>query len=157
MAQYILSILGIVIAGIVIDIIIPSGNISKFIKSVYAIFVVAIIINPLINFVSNKKDFNIKYVDYEISEKLLSYIHNQQIKSKQENIIQILNLNGFENVDIILNYSTKNSELVINSCSVNLENVVISKESQHINIYEFIIEVVNNETNLTNEVIMFYE
>lgn len=157
MATYILSVLGIVMAGIVIDIIIPSGDINKFIKSIFSIFVVAVIIAPIVNFVAVKKDFSIKYVDYEVNEKLLLYINNQQVKSKELAIENELNINGFKNVDIIINFSTKNSQLMLNSCSVNLQNLVIDKESQHINKYEFIIEVVSKETGLTNEVIMFYE
>ena len=52
MTAYILSVLGIVIAGVIIDVIIPAGSISVYIKSIYSIFVVAVIISPVINFLS---------------------------------------------------------------------------------------------------------
>ena len=80
MTAYILSILGIVVAGIIIDIIVPSGTINKYIKSIYGIFVVAVIINPIIKFFNQHHDFNFTYKDYEVSEKLLNYINNSKIK-----------------------------------------------------------------------------
>ena len=157
MAGYILSILGIVIAGIIIDIIVPSGNINKYIKSIYAIFVVAVILSPLINYLNKEHDLSLHYEDYQVSEQLLNYISKQKVSSLELQIENSLNEEGFSNVDIKINYSIENNELSINSCTVNLQNLVIVADKQHINKYEFIIEVVQEHTNLTEEVIMFYE
>lgn len=157
MAGYILSILGIVIAGIIIDIIVPSGNINKYIKSIYAIFVVAVILSPLINYLSKEHDLTLHYDDYQVSEQLLNYISKQKVTSLEQEIENTLNEEGFSNVDIKINYSIENNELSLNSCTVNLQNLVIVADKQHINKYEFIIEVVEEHTNLTEEVIIFYE
>ena len=157
MAGYILSILGIVIAGIIIDIIVPSGNINKYIKSIYAIFVVAVILSPLINYLNKEHDLSLHYEDYQVSEQLLNYISKQKVSSLELQIENSLNEEGFSNVDIKINYSIENNELSINSCTVNLQNLVIVAGKQHINKYEFIIEVVQEHTNLTEEVIIFYE
>ncbi len=157
MAGYILSILGIVIAGIIIDIIVPSGNINKYIKSIYAIFVVAVILSPLINYLNKEHDLSLHYEDYQVSEQLLNYISKQKVSSLELQIENSLNEEGFSNVDIKINYSIENNELSINSCTVNLQNLVIVADKQHINKYEFIIEVVQEHTNLTEEVIIFYE
>ena len=46
---------------------------------------------------------------------------------------------------------------MINSCTVNMQNLVITSDKQHINKYEFIIEVVREYTNLADEEIIFYE
>ena len=43
MTGYILSVLGIVIAGVFMDVILPSGTIAKYIKGIYSIFVVAVL------------------------------------------------------------------------------------------------------------------
>ena len=157
MAGYILSILGIVIAGIIIDIIVPSGNINKYIKSIYAIFVVAVILSPLINYLNKEHDLSLHYEDYQVSEQLLNYISKQKVSSLELQIENSLNEEGFSNVDIKINYSIENNELSINSCTVNLQNLVIVADKQHINKYEIIIEVVQEHTNLTEEVIIFYE
>lgn len=157
MSGYILSILGIVIVGVFVDIIVPSGAINKYIKSIYSIFVVAVLISPVINFISKKHDFTLHYEDYEVSEKLLNFIHTKKVNQTEINIEKELDNEGFSNIDIIINFSIKDNELIYNSCSVNLENLVIESDKQHINSYEFIKEVVGKHTNLTYEEIIFNE
>ncbi len=157
MTGYILSILGIVVAGMFIDIIIPSGTISKYIKGIYSIFVVAIIISPVVKFLNKNHDFTIKYHQYEININLLDYIHSSRATSLENNLEKVLANEGLTNIDIILNFSTENNELKYNSCNVNLKNLVISADKQHINKYEFIKTVIKQNTNLTDEEIIFDE
>ena len=157
MAGYILRVLGIVVAGVIIDVIIPSGSINKYIKSIYSIFVVAVLISPILNFVSNKSEFTFNYNNYEIDQELYEYITNQRVNSLQLDIKEELELNGFEGVDININFSLENNTLNYNSCTINLEKLVIDADKQHINKYEFIKEVVKDYTDLTDEEIIFNE
>lgn len=157
MAGYVLSVLGIVVAGIFLDVIIPSGTINKYIKSVYSIFVVAVLISPIIKLASKSKDFTLNYQSYEINEKLLNFIHKKQVQDKENAIEKELKIAGFNGVDIIISFSIKDNILVYDSCLANLKNMVIEENNQHINSYEFIKDVVVKHTNLAKEVIMFYE
>ena len=75
----------------------------------------------------------------------------------ENNIILDLEDEGLSNIDIIINYSIDNNELSINSCTINLENLVISSDKQHINKYEIIKQIVRENTNLTDEEMIFYE
>ena len=157
MSGYILSILGIVIVGVLVDIVVPSGTINKYIKSIYAIFVLAVILSPVIKFLSNTHDINVNIAGYEINEDLMNYINTNKIKSLETNIENKLKDEGFDGIDIKINYSIESNELMINSCTVNMQNLVITSDKQHINKYEFIIEVVREYTNLAAEEIIFYE
>lgn len=157
MSGYILSILGIVIVGVLVDIVVPSGTINKYIKSIYAIFVLAVILSPVIKFLSNSHDINVNITGYKINEDLMNYINTNKIKSIETNIENKLKDEGFDGIDIKINYSIESNELMINSCTVNMQNLVITSDKQHINKYEFIIEVVREYTNLAAEEIIFYE
>jgi stage III sporulation protein AF len=157
MAGYILSILGIVIAGIFIDIIIPNGAINKYIKGVYSIFVVAVLINPVVKFLNKEHNFTIKYEEYNISANLLSHIYEMRSKTTEQNIETHLKNEGLENIDIILSFSIENEKLKYNSCIINLKNMTISQDKQHINKYEFIKDIVKQHTNLTDEEIIIDE
>lgn len=157
MNSYILSILGIVVAGVVIDIIIPSGSINKYIKSVYSIFVVAVIMMPIINLINNKDNFQLNYTDFQIQEDLGKYIFEKKTIALEEDIEQYFANEGFKNIDINLFYSVKNNNFRYNSCAINLVNLAINADKQHINKYEFIFNVVNNYTNLTKEEIIINE
>ena len=157
MSGYILSVLGIVLAGVIIDVILPSGSINKYIKSIYAIFVVAVLINPVVKFLTKGGGFKFQYDEYNLNGNLLNYVYNNRVENLENKIETKLNDNGFKNIDIKINYSIKNNELTINSCTANLKNMVIDSDKQHINKYEFIKEAIKEHTNLTDEVIIFYE
>ena len=129
MSGYILSILGIVIVGVLVDIVVPSGTINKYIKSIYAIFVLAVILSPVIKFLSNTHDINVNITGYKINEDLMNYINTNKIKSLETNIENKLKDEGFDGIDIKINYSIESNELMINSCKVNMQNLVITRVS----------------------------
>ena len=157
MKEYILSVLGIVIVGVFVDVIVPNGAINKYIKSIYSIFVVAVMLNPLFNLLKNTKDFTIKYQDFEVNVNLLNYIYKTRIAEQEKELENTLKEQGFVNVDIIVNFSIENDELIYNSCEINLKNLVINEDKQHINKYDFITNLVMESTNLTEEEIVFNE
>lgn len=157
MKIYILSILGITLCGVLIDIILPAGSTSKYIKSVFAIFVVAVVLNPVITFFANTKDLCIKYQDVEVNEKLINYITKQKVEQTKNSIILDLNNQGASGVDITLHFTLENNEIVYNSCTVNLKNLVYKPSDKHNSKYELITEVVKQHTNLSDEVIIFDE
>jgi stage III sporulation protein AF len=157
MSGYILSILGIVLIGVIIDVIVPSGSINKYIKSVFSIFVVAVIISPVVTFISNKNGIKIDYSNYEMDNKLIEYIFEKRTENEEIKIENYLRDEGFDKVDIKLNFSINNNELEYISCQINLSKLVISADKQHINKYEFIKEIVKDFTNLTDEEIVINE
>lgn len=157
MSGYILTILGIVLAGILIDIIVPTGKINKYIKSIFAIFVVAVILMPVVKFIAKSDEITINYTDYEIEQNLMDYIFSSRVTAYENEIIEMLENNGLSNIDIKINYSINSNELSLNSCEVNLKNMTSSNIEMHNNRYEFIAETIKEITNLTDEVIIFYE
>ena len=157
MSSYILTILGIVLAGILIDIIVPTGKINKYIKSIFAIFVVAVILMPVVKFIAKSDEITINYTDYEIEQNLMDYIFSSRVNAYENEIIEVLENNGLSNIDIKINYSINSNELSLNSCEVNLKNMTSSNIEMHNNRYEFIAETIKEITNLTDEVIIFYE
>lgn len=157
MSGYILTILGIVLAGILIDIIVPTGKINKYIKSIFAIFVVAVILMPVVKFIAKSDEITINYTDYEIEQNLMDYIFSSRVTAYENEIIEVLENDGLSNIDIKINYSINSNELSLNSCEVNLKNMTSSNIEMHNNRYEFIAETIKEITNLTDEVIIFYE
>ena len=157
MIGYVLSIIGIIVAGVFIDIVVPTGSINKYIKGVYSIFVIAVLISPITNLMSKAKNFTIQYEEYNVNENLLNHIGKMQTSALENDIEKELTENGFSNVDIILNFSIENDLIKYVSCKINLKNVVISADKQHINKYEYIKGVVIENTNLTDVEIIIDE
>lgn len=157
MSGYVLSIVGIIFAGVIVDVIIPAGSTAKYIKSIYAVFVVAVLILPIINFINNNKGFVLEYDEYEVNEKLLNYIYSNRVETLEDNISNGLKSNGLENIDIEINYSIENEDLVMLACAINLKNLVINENFTHINKYDYIKKVVKDYIDLSDEEIIIYE
>lgn len=157
MKGYVLSILGIALCGVLIDVIMPSGSTSKYIKSIFSIFVVAVILNPVIDFFAKTKNLEINYNSIEVNQKLINYITNQKVEQTKKSIILDLCNQGISNVDITLNFALENNQIVYNSCFVNIKNIVYNQADKHISKYELITDVVKQHTNLNDEVIIFDE
>lgn len=157
MKAYIISILGITLCGVLIDIVLPAGSTSKYIKSIYSIFVVAVILNPLITFFAKTKNINLEYNNFETSQTLIDYINTQKIKSVETTIIEELKQKGVSNIEVKINYDWQYNQLVYKSCLIDLKNMVYQPTDKHTNKYELITEVVQQHTNLSNEVIIFDE
>lgn len=157
MIGYVLSIVGIVVAGVLIDIIVPSGTLNKYIKGVYSIFVIAVLISPITKLMHKAKNFTIQYEEYAINENLLNYIGKMQTSALENDIEKILTDDGFSNTDITLTFSIENDLLKYVSCKINLKKLVISTDKQHINKYEYIKGVVIEKTNLSETEIIIDE
>ena len=136
---------------------IGSAYINKYIKSVFSIFVVAVIISPVVKFISNKNGIKLDYNNYELDKELVEYIYEKRVDNEENKIEIYLNDEGFSEVDINIEYSINNNEIEYLSCNVNLKNLVILADKQHINKYEFIKGIVKDFTNMTDEEIMIYE
>ena len=84
LSAWLLSIIGIVIIGVIIDFVMPESSISKYIKSVFSFIVILIIISPLTkvdnfnltldNFISNNKIAVDEEYVFSINQKLLDQI-----------------------------------------------------------------------------------
>ena len=86
MSGYVISILGIVICGIIIDVIIPVGSISKYIKGIYSVFVVAVIISPVINLIANKNNVKLNYENFDFDQELVLYIYEKRTNNLEMEI-----------------------------------------------------------------------
>ncbi len=157
MNSYVISILGIVVLGIIIDVIVPNGTINKYIRSIYAIFIVAVILSPLINFMKSNDKFSFNYKEYEINRNLINYIYTSKKEATENSITQALSSEGIEGVEVILNISTDLEKLTYVSCLVNLENMTNKGDKPHINSYEIITKLVKEFTGLKSEEIIISE
>ncbi len=157
MKAYVLSILGIVVVGVLIDVIIPSGSTGKYVKSIFSIFVVAVIISPVINLIAKAKGLEFSYKEISINSSFVEYVLNKQVDEIEFKIESLIEDEGIYNVEVELNHSVEFDKIKYNSCAINLENMVLKSDKSHNNIYEIIKKIVNSETGLTEEEILFYE
>lgn len=160
MSYYLLTLLGVILLGVLVDVILPSGSTAKYISGIFSIFVVFVIINPLLSFIKN--GYNLR--DYfsseqiELDGQLLFSFNKSKIQAVEQDIEQELASNGHEGVDIQIQFEiTLDEDVEITQVLADISNLVIKENSVNINKYVYIRQVVMSKVAVSEEVIVFCE
>lgn len=159
MSGYLLTLLGIVLLGVLIEVILPSGTTSKYISGIFSIFVMFVILSPILTWI--KSDYKLSdyftKTDIQLNEKLLYNINNSKLGEIEQIIIEELNTNGYTNVKIDIQFEMEADNVKITQVLVDLQNLVINQNTVNINKYVYIRQVVMSHIAITEEVIVFCE
>lgn len=157
MQGYILAVLGIVIISVLVEIILPSGQTAKYIRSILAVFVVYVLVNPIISFLNNDFDLK-KYLTVDqikLNHTLLDNLYQSQIQAKQTDLENKLKEEGYLNVEVVLVYEIVEEEIKISKVKVDIKNLVITSNNTNINKYQYIRQVVMSQLAVKEEDIVF--
>lgn len=159
MSGYLLTLLGVILLGVLVDVILPSGSTAKYISGIFSIFVVFVIVSPLLSFI--KKGYNLK--DYfsseqiELDDKLLNSFNKTKFSKLESDIEQELADKGYENVGVSITLNAEGKDLKINNIQVDITKLVIKAKEENINKYVYIRQVIMSKVAVNEEVIVFNE
>lgn len=159
MTSYISSILGAVILGIVIEVALPNGQTRKYIKGMYSIFVVFILLTPVANLVNKDFDLNelIDTTAVSVNEDYIEYITKARAEQMATYLEQKLDSEGMKNISIEVVYKETDLDISIEKIIVNIQNLVIDRKDKHINKYNVIKECILNSVKIEEGAISFNE
>ena len=159
MSGYLLSLLGVILLGVLVDIILPSGSISKYISGIFAIVVTFVMISPVISWIKNDYKLTDYFTasDIELNDKLLYKINNSKFTALEEQIEVELTNSGYNNIDIDIQFDLVAGNVTITQVLADLTNLVINQNSSNINRYVYVRQVVMSHIAVTEEVIVFCE
>ena len=157
MSTWILSIVGMAFLGVMIDVVSPSGAINKFIKSIFSVLVLFVLVSPIKNLLIKSK-IDINQVSNElIEDKNFLFNYNQNLASSYENRIEDrLNQEEINGVDVVILLDLTKDEFEIQEVSVYIQNLVLTDKITHKNKYEKIKEAITSVLNVSKEIV-FYE
>jgi len=150
MSKWLLSIIGVVFLGVMLDIVYPNGRTNVFCKSIFGIFIVFVLISPLIKLKENYN--NINYID----STFLNSIYEVQEKNLILQIENVLNNMGIEGVVVEIDSNLNNNEFEIENVYVDISNIVLSENLKNINKYEVITNKIKNITKIESSRIIIY-
>ncbi|MBQ8431053.1 MAG: stage III sporulation protein AF [Clostridia bacterium] len=157
MQTYIISVLGLVVLSVLTEIILPAGQTAKYIKSIIAVFIVYVLVNPIVTFI--KSDFDLdNYIDtstIKVNQTLLFNLYEEQIKVKQDDLENKLKEEGYEGVEINLEFEIVEEEIIITKAIINIDNLVLTNSNGNINKYQFIRQTVMSNIAIKEESIVF--
>ena len=150
MSSYILSIVGVVFLGVLVDVIMPEGEMNKFIKGAFALVAVFVIVSPAVKLFNS--DFDIENIFYNQTS-----IHTdsdfldattKQMQKELETVLKVkLQDAGFDNVQVEIVCDLSNNVLEIKKVYIDISKMVINTNMTHINKYT---EIKNVATNMLN-------
>ena len=159
LAAWILSILGVVIIGSIIDLLLPSGKMNKYIKVVFSTVTVLIIILPLPSLFKNGCSAdNIFFTeDITIDESYINKIDDYKKESVIKGLKEALSNDGIILKDVYIEGDFSDIVPDIKYVRINFADVVIERDYPHINKYELIRNKVTEYLVIDKDAVSIYE
>ncbi len=137
-SSWILSIAGIVIISVIVELILPEGSINKYIRSIFSFLVVLVIIAPLPALVGKKFDYSqiISQEEFTLQEDYLFQLNVYKTEALQVDLVNVINEAGYENVEVSVSCNNYATSFVVDAIYVELSNLVIMDKAEHTNIID---------------------
>jgi autonomous glycyl radical cofactor GrcA len=160
MNDWIISVAAIIILTVVAGIILPEGKTNKLIKSVFSIVCLFVLIMP-IQYLNNN-NFSISNLfsisdEFELDETFLYFTSSEKAESIKIECYELLEKEGITGTDIQIIFDTEKIVFTIEKVYVNIKNIVILENYQHININVVISNLLTDNLNIEAEQIIIYE
>ncbi len=156
-SSWILGIAGIVLVGVLVEVLLPQGKLNKLLKSFVAVATILVIVSPLKNIDPNTLDFSKLFDPIKIDNNFVEERQKGMIISLQEEIEKNLNSNGYLNVKVKIDGVVSAEKCEIKNVFVDLENLVLLDEKLNIDKYTNIVAIIQKSIDVNKEDIIFYE
>ena len=156
-SAWIVSVVCAVLLGVLVEVVLPSGRLSKLLKIVVSLLVMIVIVSPIKDV--DLKNFGIEnfFGGLKIDQNFVDERNKDEVENIQNQIVENLSKNGYFKVAIKIEGSFESDGLKIKAVVVDLENLVLKDESLNINKYTNISEIIKSVVNVENEKVIFYE
>lgn len=136
-SSWIISIAGVITLSVLIEFVLPDGQMNKYIKSIFSFVIVFVIISPIPKLLNQNITFS-EFFDYEntfsIDENYLEQVNLNKLISYQTTIEEQCLESGYENVKVYINADILSGDIKIQSIHVDLSDLVLSANAEHRNI-----------------------
>ena len=154
---YLLSVVGVVFLLVVVELVLPDSKISKYIKSIFAIFIIVVIVSPVAKLIKNDWDWNSMFTSYEydVDENYLNTINKQTIEQLERELETFIN-QPYKGAKVSISANFSGNDQKINYIFVDLSDLVINENNEHINYYTAVKELVKKQINIDEEKVVVY-
>ena len=158
-SSWVLSISGVCILSVIIDLVIPDGKTNSIIKNVFSYAIVLVVIMPLPKLFKANNGFQdlFSQVDYTIQDDYIYNVNQAKLDKWTECIVTGLNDIGIEGAVVSISANIFDRNMQINAVYVDLYNVVISDGNKNINIKTEVVRVVLNYLDIGKDKVVFNE
>lgn len=155
-STWLLSIAGVSILSILVDVILPSGQTNKYIKGIFAFCMILVIISPIPKLIN--KDFNLDNIiiveDITIDKEFIYQSNRDKLTLVKSQIESELEELGITSVYVSVNGDIFSEKMKIENVFVDLSEMVINENVQHTNIEKTVKQAVRKFVSLQEEQII---
>lgn len=156
LSVYLLSIVGVVVISVVLDLVIPSGQVSKYVKGIMSLVIIFVIASPLPNIIKNGINFSSLFSStVTLDEEYLETLKTQSITLLENELGQELVDAGITGAELEIWGDLESGQIKISYIFVQTENVVLSSDLAHIDKYEAIENLLIEKTGVDEEQVVF--
>lgn len=155
MIGWVLSIAGMSFLGVVIETILPNGKLNGYIKGIFSLILLFVIVAPLPKIFNKNITINTTY-EYVEDVSFLESLNFKKIQNYEIAIIKKLEVKGITGVNVQLEADITKSDLKIEKVYLDICNMVLNNVDKHININDTIINVVTNTVNVDKKGVIIY-
>ena len=159
-SNWILSIAGIICLSVIVELIMPEGQLNRYIKGVFSFIVVFVIIMPIPKLL--KTDYNFSNIfensEIQINQDYLYQINLDKISLAQEQIESKIHSRGYQNVKVYINCDIFDNAMEYKSINVDLSSLVISENAEHKDITKIkkdITKIIMDIVDIDEEAILY--
>lgn len=122
----------------------PDGKINKYIKSVLSIFVIGVIASPIVNIIKSPINWGELFSSntYTIDENFINSVSEQNAAYLARELEVYLEAQGFAGAEVEIVAESAAGDTKIKNIYVNLCDLVINKNLEHIDYYTKIKELI---------------
>lgn len=136
LSTWIISIAGVICLSVIVELVLPEGQMNRYIKGTFSFVIILVIIMPLPKLLGSKLDFSniFDYGDIQVDDDYIYELNLDKINGIKKDIEKEIKSHGYQNVEIYINCNIFDNAMQFNSIYVDLTNLVITENAEHKNI-----------------------
>ena len=132
-SSYILSIAGIIVVSLIVELVMSEGELSKFVKSIFSFFTIAVIIAPLPNLLSKEGVSSVFDIsNYELQEGYIVTLNKSRLETMATEEEVFLTNEGYKGIQItLISLNMEEPEMKISKVEVDLKELSFLENAEH--------------------------
>lgn len=159
-SSWVLSITGIAVLGIMMDLILPEGQMQKYVKAVFSFLVVFVIISPFPKLFQSKlsiEEFFGTEQAIQIQTQFIGVVNMQKKLALEKNIVTALDFQGVRNIKATVTIDYLSNQFKIDKISIDVGQVIITTNLKHIDMLELVKHTTKQISGIGEDKIEIYE
>ena len=131
-SAWLLSVAGIIILSVLAELVLPEGQVNKYIKVIFSFVIILVIISPLPKLFGKDYDFShlLNGDNSQLQEDYLYQLNIDKLNAISEGLSESVKEKGLYNVEISINANVLSEKLEIYSVYVDLTNLEYGQQFQ---------------------------